>query len=528
MTLLCCPITVNDADDALAACGRAAEAGADLVEFRCDRFTDDRDALARLVADASLPCIVTLRHASEGGGFSGLESLRVGLLLFLSQQPRPPAYLDFEHARLAALSAGERADLEDAATRCGLILSTHDFAGRPADLDRRVLAMADTPGVRVLKAAWAARSLRDNLQAFELIERRLAPTAALCMGDAGLPSRVLARKFGGFVTFAAADRASGTAPGQPTIAELRDLYRWDAIGPATRVYGVIGDPVGHSKSPALHNAGFDASGFDGVYLPMPIPAGYEHLKATLSAWLDHGSLRFRGASVTIPHKADLLRFAEERGATIDPLAARIGAANTLIVGEDGALAVRNTDCDAALGVVRRALGGVGLRGAAVAVLGAGGVSRAVVAGFADAGCRVTVFNRSVERARSLAAAFGVEAAPLAEAAAGAADVWINATSIGMETAEDPAPDASPLPDPPGSWGPGTVVFDTVYTPPETRLLRDAAAAGCVTAGGTAMFLAQAAAQFEAWTGVEAPEAVFGSGGAGHPAGAIEGFAGDAG
>ncbi len=276
----------------------------------------------------------------------------------------------------------------------------------------------------------------------------------------------------------------------------------------TRVYGVIGDPVGHSKSPALHNAGFDATGHDGVYLPMPIPAGYEHLKATLSAWLDHESLHFRGASVTIPHKADLLRFAEERGAAIDPLAARIGAANTLVVADDGSLAVRNTDCDAALAAVRGALGLDGLDGKRIAVLGAGGVARAVVAGFADAGASVTVFNRTVERAQQLADAFGCDAAPLADAPDAEADVWINATSIGMETQDDPAPDASPLPRVPTCWGPSTVVFDTVYTPPQTRLFRDAAAGGCVCVPGSTMFLGQAAAQFEAWTGLDAPASVF--------------------
>ena len=519
MTLLCCPITVQDPGDALAACARAAEAGADLAEFRVDGFTEDAEGLAQLVAQAPLPCVVTFRHADEGGLYDEPEAVRVGLLDLLSRLPRPPAYVDFEAARLPELSAEERETLGGVAARCGLILSTHDFSGggRPADLDRRVLGMLDAPGlsgaVRVLKAAWGARSLRDNLQAFELIERRLAPTAALCMGEAGLPSRVLAKKFGGFMTFAALGPGAGTAPGQPTIEQLKRLYRWDVLGPQTRVYGVIGDPVGHSKSPALHNAGFGAAGFDGVYLPMPVPAGYEHLKATLSAWLDAPGLHFRGASVTIPHKADLLRFAAERGAAIDPLAERIGAANTLIVGEDGSLSVRNTDCDAALGVARAALpGGADLAGKAVAVLGAGGVARAVVAGFADAGARVTVFNRSAGKAEALAAAFGARAAPLAEAGDAAADVWVNATSIGMQTPEDQNPDASPLPtppaSPPASWGPGTLVFDTVYTPPETRLLRDAAAAGCATAGGTAMFLAQAAAQFEAWTGQPAPAAVF--------------------
>jgi len=378
--------------------------------------------------------------------------------------------------------------------------------------------MAAAEACRVVKVAWRARSLRDNIEAFELLSQKLKPTIALCMGEAGLASRVLAKKFGALLTFAALDNRSGTAPGQPTLEEIKTLYRWDHITTETRVYGVIGHPVGHSMSPAIHNAGFDAlqsvmpGGVDGVYLPMPIPPEYEHFKATVATWLDYEPLHFRGASVTIPHKQNLMRFVEEQGGVIEPLAATIGAANTLTVGEDGELAATNTDYAAALDAVADGLGVErdGLADKRVAVIGAGGAARAIVAGFAHHGATVVVYNRTRQKADELAQQFNgktgkVVAADMAKLCDSCCEVYINCTPLGMH----PNVDASPIdPQTMSSWGPGTVVFDTIYNPIETKLLRDAAAAGCHTIPGTEMFVRQAATQFTGWTKAPAPLEVF--------------------
>ncbi|MEO1237178.1 MAG: type I 3-dehydroquinate dehydratase, partial [Planctomycetota bacterium] len=342
MTLIAVPITVTDRCGALAAAARAAEFGADVVEYRLDAFAPpdhDPEEAALLVRESPLPCVVTCRPTWEGGDYDGDEAGRIGLLEHVGRgrDGIAPAYLDVELAAYLA-SAGLRQSVSEVVDRpdqprpdvsTGLILSSHDFQTMPPDLDRRLAEMVDAPACRVVKLAWRARSLRDNLEAFAILRRRLKPTIALCMGEAGLPSRVLAKKFGALLTFASLDDDSGTAPGQPTIRDLKQLYRWDALGPDTAVYGVVGYPVAHSVSPAFHNAGFDATGTDAVYLPMPIPPEYEHFKATALAWLDDDALGFRGASVTIPHKANLLRFVEERGGDIEPLAAKIGAANTL-------------------------------------------------------------------------------------------------------------------------------------------------------------------------------------------------------
>jgi 3-dehydroquinate dehydratase / shikimate dehydrogenase len=511
MTYLTAPIAVTDLEQALADSARAAECGADLVEFRIDRFTDDPPAVTELVQRSALPCIITCRPTWEGGDYDGDEQTRISVLEHAGLGARKPAYIDVElKAWLSSANLRQKVALvvddpdrprKSRQTDTGLILSSHDFESRPSDLLRKLKDMADAPLCRVIKLAWRARSLRDNLEAFELIGQQVKPTIALCMGENGLASRVLAKKFGALLTFASINDTSGTAPGQPTLREIKGLYRWDALNSDTRVFGVIGYPVGHSMSPPIHNAGFGAAGVNAVYLPMPIPPEYEHFKATVSTWLAMKDLHFGGASVTIPHKENLLRFVAEQGGEVEDLAQRIGAANTLQVRDDGSLYACNTDYAAALDAVCDGLGieRDGLAGKRVVVIGAGGVGRAVVAGFTEYGARVTIYDLVAERAQALAEQFGAETAPLDDLAASKADVYINCSPIGMH----PKVDASPMPTN-DHMGPGVVVFDAIYNPIETKLLRDAAAAGCVTISGTEMFVRQGAAQFTLWTGKDAP------------------------
>jgi len=507
VTHLAVSIPVRDATGAAAQAAIAAERGATLVEYRIDRM-DDADAVRNLVQRSPLPCVVTCRPTWEGGACETAEADRLALLTAAAEAGA--AYVDVE----LAADRHHPGFLDAIHLRAGdtrLIFSSHDFLSRPDDLQRRVRTMTEDDRCAVVKIAWRARSLRDNLEAFELTEQRAKPTIALCMDEAGLPSRVLAKKFGALLTFAGLDDDSGTAPGQVGVETLKRLYRWDAIGPRTRVYGVIGHPVGHSLSPHLHNAGFEATGFDGVYLPMAIPPEYEHFKATVGSWLDHAPLHFRGASVTIPHKENLLRFVRDSGGTIEPLAERIGAANTLTVQEDGALHAANTDYAAALDAVCAALSisREQLAGRRIAVLGAGGAARAIVAGFAHHGAHVTIHNRTADKARVLAEAFAdepgaVETAGPDQLAEAEADVIVNATPLGMH----PHTDATPVPQWPAAVGPETVVFDTIYNPARTRLLVEAESRGAKTVSGIEMFVRQAAAQFESWTSQTAPTAVF--------------------
>jgi len=273
------------------------------------------------------------------------------------------------------------------------------------------------------------------------------------------------------------------------------------------VYGVIGCPVAHSMSPAIHNAAFAETNYNGVYLPLRVEPDYASFKAFVDFCIDRPWLNLRGCSVTIPHKENLLRYVEERGGFIEPLARRIGVANTLVIepgraadGSDARTSAFNTDYRGALDALCTGMGiaPAALKDVSVAVLGAGGVSRAIVAGLRDYDARVTIFNRTQEKAEALAAEFGATALPNEQRTQNKADAVINCTSIGMwpEVDDTPLPTSGLLHRP--------AVFDTVYNPVETRLLREAREAGCTTIDGVSMFVNQAVGQFECWTERKAP------------------------
>ncbi|MEW6429329.1 MAG: shikimate dehydrogenase [Thermodesulfobacteriota bacterium] len=259
------------------------------------------------------------------------------------------------------------------------------------------------------------------------------------------------------------------------------------ISGRTQVYGIIGWPVTHSLSPLIHNAAFAACGLDKVYVPLPV-------RDVAPAMAGMRGLGLRGASVTIPHKQAVIDHLDD----LDPVARRIGAVNTLVVGDDGRITGYNTDW---LGANRALAEQVPLAGSHVLLVGSGGSARAIGFGLREAGARVTVANRGVDRGKLLAAELGADFLPLAEIAGCDATVLVNATSLGM------APDADATPVAGGLLGSFAVVMDIVYAPLETRLLREAKAAGCRVIDGLAMLLYQGVAQFELWTGVAAPVAV---------------------
>jgi len=518
MTRLTVAIFVESLDQALADADAAKRAGADLVEYRIDDFTDEAEVV-KLIEQTPIPCVLTCRPTWEGGHYDGDDQARVALLEHAGLGERAPEYVDVELAtyqrsanlrQKVNLVIDHPGQVRETTTR--LILSSHDFEQKPADLWQRIEAMNAAVACRVNKVAWKAGDLRDNIDAFELLLQARKPTVALCMGEHGLASRVLAKKFGAFLTFAALRDGEGTAPGQPTIDDIRTLYRWDAVTPETNVFGVIGHPVGHSMSPPIHNAGFDAIDYGGVYLPMPIDPSYEAFQNVLDRWLGLPALHFRGASVTIPHKENLLRYVREHAGEVDPLAEQIGAANTLAVRDDGSLFACNTDYDGAMDSVCAAMDVQrdDLKGVRVGVIGAGGAARAVVAGFAHHGATVVIYNRTKDKADRLAEEFGgqsdgkVVAAALDKLCDSCCQVFVNCTPVGMH----PHVDSSPVEGGAKSFGEGTVVFDTIYNPMQTKLLREAAAAGCTTIQGTEMFVRQAAAQFTLWTQNDAPLEVF--------------------
>ncbi|NQU76173.1 MAG: shikimate dehydrogenase, partial [Planctomycetes bacterium] len=459
--------------------------------------------------DPPCPVVLTCRSAAEGGLGCRGDTERAELLTRAATMAGQ--WVDFELASLD--SAGPLLDVlapagepSEADTRPRLILSAHDFLGRPANLPQLLAEMTASP-CHVCKVVFTAAAPEDALAALELLPGAGKPTFALAMGECGLASRILAGKFGAFGTFAALAAGAESAPGQPTVDELRNIYRWDRITPATKVFGVVGCPVGHSMSPAIHNAAFTADGVDAVYVPFRVEPGPENFNRFIDAVLQRPWFDLAGLSVTIPHKENAL--ARVGAQNVDELARAIGAINTIEFTGLSASPMRgwNTDYRAAIDALTDGMNCTAedLAGANVAVLGAGGAARAIVAALTHYGANTTIYNRTIERAGQLARDF--DTAPTGSVKAKGldglhnlrADVIINCTPLGMH----PNTDACPIPA--GvTISAKSVVFDTIYNPVETRLLHLAAAAGARTVSGVEMFVNQAVRQYEIWLGRPAP------------------------
>lgn len=455
--------------------GQAQAEGADLVELRLDLCLDQGAIAADCIAaipTLALPTVFTLRHASEGGAWQGNEDER--LRLCLDADRAGAAYIDLE---LAHHRAGWRPQ------KAKLILSFHDFCGLGGDLadivDRQRAAGAD-----IAKVAVTPRDAADLAVIERLLRRGGGPLCALAMGEYGLPSRLLAGAWGAALTFGRLTDSVGSAPGQPTIRELVELYRVKKQGPQTRIFGVLGNPVGHSLSPLIHNTAFIHHGIDAVYVPF-LARNAEAFWRACGGWID-------GLSITIPHKHALLQVVDR----LEPLAMRIGAMNTICRDGHNRSVGANTDATAAIQCLESLLGS--LHGRTVTLLGAGGVSRGIAFALADRGAKIVIANRGRERAEELAKEVGAKAMDLDKATGVAYDALINGTAVGMD---DPA--SSPWPA--SAHRSGTVVFDTVYTPLETKLIKEAQAAGAHTICGLSMFIGQAIGQYRRWFGIDAPD-----------------------
>jgi len=501
MTYLAVPISARNVAQAQAQVGRALAHGAEMLELRMDYLENLTAEMAtgllvevRSAAGPAVPVIVTCRDTREGGAIDYPEALRLDVLLAALEAGAE--FIDIEYANFARPEVRHRIEVQLAwNAACRLILSAHDFDGPFDDIGRLHRDITEACPQAVPKLVYTAKHINDCFAAFDLLHETDGDCIVLCMGQAGLISRVLARKLGGLVTFASLDETSGTAPGQVTIEQFKDLYRHDEIDAGTELFGVIADPVGHSLSPAIHNACFADQQMNRLYLPLLVQGGRDELFAFLDGVRARPWLDFRGFSITIPHKHSLLEYVRDKGGFVEPLAEQIGAANTLIIDKSGGLSAYNTDYAGALDAITAGMGIAreAFRDMPIAVVGAGGVARALVAGFSDAGAQVTIYNRTVERAEKLAADFGCAFAGLDALPTLDAKLVVNCTSIGMH----PNVDRSPVPQ--AVLKSGMAVFDTVYNPAQTLLLKQAQAAGAQTIDGIAMFVNQAMAQFHLFT-----------------------------
>ena len=446
----------------------ARRAGADLAELRLDLL--ERPDLAPFLEKKILPLIATVRPAWEGGGWTGNEDDRISLL------------------REAALGGAEWIDLEFKAYKdfdrgaAKLILSYHDPAKTPGDLGAIVRKMAALEP-DLIKAAVTAGGTADALAAVRAQRDLERPGAVIPMGDWGEAARILYMRLGGWITYAAVERGQETAPGQLTVADLAHDYRVKAIDDETNVYAVFGDPVGHSQSPRLFNRVFQSLGVNARYVKVRLDSA-ARLREAMSV------LGLRGGSVTIPHKVAALEFVEAP----DERVKAIGAVNT-VVDRDGKLHGHNTDVHGAVESIQAAAmrkwkhGAYGMR---ALVIGAGGVARAVAWGLKSEGARVTIANRTFEKARALGQELGCDYVPMDRVIEARAQIVANATSAGMG--------GTPSLFPKELWKPDMVAFDVVYTPRRTPFLEEARAAGATVADGVEMFLRQAVHQLNHYIG----------------------------
>eukprot|EP00850_Spirogloea_muscicola_P009269 SM000051S17629 [mRNA] locus=s51:653850:657503:- [translate_table: standard] len=515
---VCAALTAASVEAMAAGMEAAASAGAGVAELRLDHIVDFHapTQLKALLDARCLPVIVTYRPTWEGGQYSGPEEARLEALL--QAVDLGADFVDVElQARVASSFVQRARDMMAArpatspATR--IIVSSHNYEATPDDEGlARLVADIQATGANIVKLATTAVDITDNARIFSLLGRTQVPMIALVMGPRGQISRFLAPKFGAFLTFAALDAGKESAPGQSTVSELSSVYRLSRVGRDTKVLGLIGNPVSHSKGPVLHNAAMASAGYDGVYVPFLVDSVTSFLKT-------FNSPDFTGFSVTIPHKLAALQACDE----VDPVAKAIGAVNTIVRRpEDGKLVGYNTDWEAAICAIEdglRAAEGLTagitsstnrgekhspLRDRLVVVVGAGGAGKALVFGARQRGARVLIANRSRLKAEELAMEAGASVVNLvglsepgiAELAAGESlmPVLANTTSIGMHPNVDESPVAAE-----GLRG-YRVVFDAVYTPMETMLLRDAKQMGCHPVSGLEMFVGQAAEQFELFTG----------------------------
>jgi 3-dehydroquinate dehydratase/shikimate dehydrogenase len=515
----------------------AARQGARLIELRLD-FLKKAPDFKRLLADKPCPIVATVRRPAEGGKWDGSEDARRTLL-------RQAIVAGFDWVDLES-------DVADSIRRFGSvkrIVSYHNFREVPADLEKIHQRMC-AQDADVVKLVVRAQSPADNLRVLGLLLEPARPTVAFCMGDLGLPSRILAPKYGAPFTYAAFNKERNVAPGLPSFAELKQVYNIEALNSDTQVFGVIGDPVGHSLSPLIHNLAFRRLGLNAVYLPFRVPRG--ELDGFLRAF---ASLPVQGYSVTIPHKEAAAAAARRKDGAVE----QTQAANTLIRSAEGFDAY-NTDYQGVLDTLHALLpqfatprppappghapsappppippapsspaapsppfhitgappapsswaptlpqvhavadtGGMVLASKVVLVLGAGGVARAVTHALHREGALVTVSNRTAGRAQTLANEVGCRHVEWNARHGVLCDLVVNCTSVGMH----PNVDEAPLH--PSFLKPGLVVFDTVYTPEQTLLVREARERGCHVITGVELFVRQAALQFSLFTGRDAP------------------------
>jgi 3-dehydroquinate dehydratase/shikimate dehydrogenase len=477
---ICIALGLPDAARLLEHARDEAKNGETFLEFRLDYLEHPEQGLAviREFLNDYPECMLlaTCRRHQNHGKFNGSVDQQLGILEQAIQAGAKAVDMEIESAEMIAEK------LNGIRGRTQLIISYHNFQTTP-QLESVLRRMTRIPAY-AYKVVTTARKPSDNARVLALARSNpRTQVIVLSMGEAGFPTRVLSPASGGLFTYAAPTAAQGTASGQVSARQLRHLYRIDRISRSTKVYGVIGDPIRQSISPAVHNRAFQTRRLDAVYLPFLVPP--LHLRDFFSLAED---APVAGFSVTIPHKQKVMRYLD----AVDPLARRIGAVNT-VWRKAGKWRGANTDAAGVLVPLSRLLRP---SRSSVLIAGNGGAARGAACALLDAGAKVAITGRNPDRVRALARICGAEPVAREHLASRHFDALVHATPMGMfpHVQECFFPDKIPA----------DTVFDMVYNPLETVLIQRARAQGRTVVSGLQMFLEQAVRQFELWTGDSAP------------------------
>ena len=453
-----------------------------LAELRADLLDPDQwPGISRFCRTAGLPLILSVRRTEDGGAFRGTPEKRMELLAGAPEGGFAYAELEedlpvqpWEEGYRGSGGTVIRSFFDPEGVPEALTARTASLARHPGEIARVEVTPGDTAGlIRLLEACGAPGSGRRIL---------------LGRGPVGVPTRILARRLGSLMTFADPP-GTGDSGGHTVPDSLEEIYRYSQMGEGTGLYGIIGNPVLHTRSPLIQNRGFRQLGLDCVYVPFQVEDPVPFLR-----WA--AGFGFRGFSVTVPHKQAVIPLLEEAG----PEVGAIGSCNTLVRTPRGGWSGHNTDAPGFSLPLERIWGADGFRGRSALVLGAGGAARAVVWELLRRGLTVTIANRNAGRAEALAGELGALWEPLGDGSGlRAGDLVVQTTSAGMHPLEgvDPAPEL-PLTG-------REVVYDIVYAPPETAFLKKAERAGCRIIRGMEMLSAQGHDQFRLFTGLDYPE-----------------------
>lgn len=466
----------------------AAEIG-DLVELRLDCLAQDElnnvhALLASLTENSQVPLVLTFRDPAQGGSNSLPLSTRRDF--WRQQLAHTNSLCDLEYDLVRELSSDHGSKIDWSKVIC----SHHDFKGVPQDLTEVFEKLSATPA-GVIKIAVAANDVIDCLPLFRLLERagqQGRQAIILAMGNSGVLTRILGPSRGAYLTYGSFDDVLTTAPGQISAHDLRSVYQIDKIDDHTMITGLVGGQVMHSVSPEMHNAAFHSQGINGVYVPFEVSNLRSFVERMVNPVTRELNWNLRGLSITAPHKQTVIGLLD----WVDPTAQQIGAVNTLVL--DGQkMSGYNTDADGFLDPLVDQM--KSLTNSRVAVLGAGGAANAVVWALKQAGAAVTVFARNQDKAKLLIQKFEVRVEQLENARFNGFDIVVNATPLGtagIHISETPA-----LAD---QLHGVSLVYDLIYNPRETELIRQARAADCQTIDGLSMLVSQALIQFKLWTG----------------------------